>query len=74
MILDGFNEKSVVDAVKHGATMISLVPAMLKRLLAYDKENVISRLRVALLGGASIPQKLVTDAISKGVNVVRLMV
>jgi len=49
----------------HRVTLTSLVPTMLRDLLATG-EQVPPHLRVALLGGASAPQVLVTDAGERG--------
>jgi O-succinylbenzoic acid--CoA ligase len=51
------------------ATLVSLVPAMLRRLLAAGDEA--ARFRRVLLGGGPIPPDLAAEAAHRGVTVVR---
>jgi o-succinylbenzoate---CoA ligase len=62
-------DPAAVRAAAGRATMVSLVPAMLGRLLAAGDEA--ARFRRVLLGGGPIPAVLAADATARGVAVVR---
>jgi O-succinylbenzoic acid--CoA ligase len=66
--LEPFDVEAVRAAVvDHGATIVSLVPTMLARLL--DAGVPLERLRCALIGGGPIPQALLERALDAGVRV-----
>jgi o-succinylbenzoate---CoA ligase len=66
--LEPFDVDAVGAAVaEHGATIVSLVPTMLTRLL--DAGVPLERLRCALLGGGPLPQSLLERALDAGVPV-----
>jgi O-succinylbenzoic acid--CoA ligase len=58
-----------VRAAAGRATLVSLVPAMLRRLLATGEEA--ARFRRVLLGGGPVPTDLVAEAARRGVGLVR---
>jgi o-succinylbenzoate---CoA ligase len=62
-------DPGAVRAAAGRATLVSLVPAMLARLLAAGDEA--ARFRRVLLGGQPIPPDLAADAASRGVALVR---
>jgi o-succinylbenzoate---CoA ligase len=62
-------DPGAVRAAAGRATLVSLVPAMLRRLLAAGDEA--ARFRRVLLGGAPIPADLVEEAARRGVGLVR---
>jgi O-succinylbenzoic acid--CoA ligase len=62
-------DPAAVRAAAGRATLVSLVPAMLGRLLAAGDEA--ARFRRVLLGGGPIPAALAADASARGVAVVR---
>jgi O-succinylbenzoic acid--CoA ligase len=51
-----------------GASILSLVPAQLFRLLEVDRENRLARARVVLVGGAELPLALRREASARGVT------
>jgi o-succinylbenzoate---CoA ligase len=66
------HERFDLDAVRQAAgraTLVSLVPAMLRRLLAAGDEA--ARFRRVLLGGGPIPADLADGAAGRGVGLVR---
>ena len=68
--LPEFEEGAVLGAIRdHGATLISLVPTMLERLLAAGGEDELRRLRVILIGGAPAPAERVREWIELGLKV-----
>jgi O-succinylbenzoic acid--CoA ligase len=62
-------DPAAVRAAAGRATLVSLVPAMLRRLLAAGDEA--ARFRRVLLGGGPIPADLVDVAVGRGVGLVR---
>ena len=66
IVLDRFSIDGVANA--RGATMIALVPTMLRRLL--DAGVDLSHLRRVLLGGAAPGPRLLDDAREAGIDVV----
>jgi o-succinylbenzoate---CoA ligase len=62
-------DPGAVGAAAGRATLVSLVPTMLGRLLAAGAE--VARFRRVLLGGAIIPGGLLDEAAARGVEVVR---
>jgi O-succinylbenzoic acid--CoA ligase len=65
---DRFDPAAVATAAGR-ATLVSLVPAMLRRLLAAGDEP--ARFRRVLLGGGPIPADLAAEAARRGVHLVR---
>ena len=66
--LEAFDADTVAAAVAdHRATIVSLVPTMLTRLL--DAGAPLERLRCALIGGGPLPQALLERALDAGVPV-----
>jgi O-succinylbenzoic acid--CoA ligase len=65
---DRFDPAAVADAAGR-ATLVSLVPAQLRRLLAVGDQT--ARFRRVLLGGGPIPADLAADATARGVHLVR---
>ncbi len=53
--------------VRHRATMLSVVPTMLRDLLDRDRERALAGLRVLLSGGAATPPSLLTECARRGV-------
>jgi o-succinylbenzoate---CoA ligase len=66
---DRFDVDAVAEAARSGATLVSLVPTMLARLL--DARAGLGRFRRVLLGGAPAPAALVERAERAGATVVR---
>jgi len=66
---DRFDTGAVARAAAEGATLVSVVPTMLARLL--DAGAGLERFRRVLLGGAPAPAELVERAAAQGVTVVR---
>jgi O-succinylbenzoic acid--CoA ligase len=64
-----FDPDAVAEAARKGATLVSLVPTMLARLL--DARADLGRFRRVLLGGAPAPAALVERAEGAGATVVR---
>jgi O-succinylbenzoic acid--CoA ligase len=62
-------DPEAVRAAAGRATLVSLVPAMLRRLLAAGDEA--ARFRRVLLGGGPVPADLVEEATGRGVGLVR---
>jgi o-succinylbenzoate---CoA ligase len=62
-------DPAAVAAAAGRATLVSLVPTMLRRLLAAGGEA--SRFRRVLLGGGPVPAELAQEALARGVAVVR---
>lgn len=65
---DGF-DPAAVGAAAGRATLVSVVPAMLRRLLAAG--DAASRFRRVLLGGGPVPADLAKEARDRGVGLVR---
>jgi O-succinylbenzoic acid--CoA ligase len=66
---DRFDVDAVAAAAAGGATLVSVVPTMLARLL--DAGAGVERFRHVLLGGAPAPAGLVERAAGRGASVVR---
>jgi O-succinylbenzoic acid--CoA ligase len=62
-------DPAAVAAAAGRATLVSLVPTMLRRLLAAGVE--MARFRMVLLGGGPIPADLLEEAAGRGVGLVR---
>jgi O-succinylbenzoic acid--CoA ligase len=65
---DGFDEAMVSEAAGDGATLVSLVPTMLRRLLAAGAD--LRGFRRILLGGGPVPAELLTRAAELELGVV----
>lgn len=70
VLVPRFSTAAVLDAIERdGATLLSVVPTMLRGLLADDARGLLARLRGVLCGGAATPRSLYEEAIARGVNV-----
>ena len=68
IVVQPFDPAGVSDAIEHqGATIVSLVPTMLARLL--DAGASLERLRCAVIGGGPAPVPLLQRAIAAGAPV-----
>jgi o-succinylbenzoate---CoA ligase len=67
-VQEGFDEALVEEAASHGATLVSLVPTMLRRLLAAGSD--LRAFRRILLGGGPVPPDLLTRAAELELGVV----
>ena len=67
-VLDSFDEALVDPAAGHGATLVSLVPTMLRRLLAAGID--LRAFRRILLGGGPVPPELLAQAADLELGVV----
>jgi O-succinylbenzoic acid--CoA ligase len=65
---DGFDPDLVDPASGHGATLVSLVPTMLRRLVAARCE--LRAFRRILVGGGPVPRDLLAQAAALGAHVV----
>lgn len=66
--LPRFEAGAVVEALRGGVTMASLVPTMLRRVLDHDSGG-FSGLRAVLVGGGPIPPGLLEEAHERGMPV-----
>lgn len=70
ILLPRYDAQAVLASIERdGATLLSVVPTMLRGLIAADERGVLRRLRAVLSGGAATPPALVEQAVSHGVNV-----
>jgi O-succinylbenzoic acid--CoA ligase len=70
VLVPRFTTAAVLEAIaEHGATLLSVVPTMLRALLAEDRGGLLARLRAVLCGGAATPRALYEEAVARGVNV-----
>lgn len=61
-LLRSFDEHRLLECIlRDECTLLSVVPTMLRRLLAVDRDNVLAKLRVVLVGGAATPEALVDE-------------
>ena len=68
----GFDERAVTDSLHDEAvTHVSVVPAMLQRLLDADARPCPASLRVVLVGGGPVPPQLLARALSRGFPVIQ---
>jgi O-succinylbenzoic acid--CoA ligase len=66
-LLPRFDVTAVLQQVTTGrVTLLSVVPAMLHDLLAADTGNLLSRLRILLVGGDRCPPRLLAEAWARG--------
>ena len=64
-----FDAPAVLEAVEaQRATLLSVVPTMLKRLLAEDRRGALARLRAILVGGAAAPLAIMEECAARGVR------
>ncbi len=62
VLMEGFSVDGVLSAIeRERATMLSVVPTMLQRLLEADQKNLLAQLRILLVGGAAIRHDLMTE-------------
>ena len=67
---DRFDPERALRAIDDGATLVSLVPAMLERMLAIRGEHPWpDHLRCVLLGGSATPPHLLETALRLGISV-----
>ena len=70
LLEDGFDASRVAQAIRDGsATMVSLVPTMLARVLDALEGPPSARLRCVLVGGAALPAALATRAVAAGLPI-----
>ncbi len=70
VITPGFDTGEIERAIKeHGVTHISLVPTMLRRLMALPGAAGLDALKVVLLGGGPLPSRLLEEAVGRGIPV-----
>ena len=63
-----FEPRAVLSAIeRHRATLLSVVPTMLRALLDEDRRGALARLRVVLVGGAAAPSALLAECARRGV-------
>lgn len=63
-----FDADAALDAIaRQGVTLLSVVPTMLRALLARDRNNALARLRAVLVGGAHGPAALLDECARRGV-------
>lgn len=67
-LLPRFEAGAVLEAVRSGGTLVSVVPTMLRALLEADRDNVLSRARALLVGGAACPPELLEESAARGVR------
>lgn len=69
VLLSRFDPTLVLETLANQrVTLLSAVPTMLASLLDADREGVLSRLRILLLGGAAAPLPLLQEAASRGIR------
>ncbi|MEX0864602.1 MAG: AMP-binding protein [Acidimicrobiia bacterium] len=65
-LLDGFDPAALVEAMKVGVSMVSVVATMLTRVLDHDP-GPYHRLKAVLIGGGPMPDGLLERAIAAGI-------
>lgn len=66
----GFDERAVNRELRYGgATLLSVVPTMLERMLAADEDEYPRSLRAVLVGGGPCPRPLLERALRRGLPV-----
>lgn len=68
VLLPRFDAVATLDAVRAGGTIVSVVPTMLRALLEADRDNVLARARVVLVGGAACSPELLAESAARGVR------
>lgn len=72
VIHPGFDETAVNRALREdGITLLSVVPAMLRRMLDADTEPYPSTVRAVLVGGGPVPRELLERALGRGLPVLQ---
>ena len=67
---DRFEPERALQAIDEGTTLVSLVPTMLRRMLAASGETRWSAsLRAILLGGSAAPPDLIAECLERGIPV-----
>jgi len=70
ILLARYDAQAVLASIlRDQATLLSVVPTMLRGLLAADEAGILQELRAVLSGGAATPLTLVEQAVAHGVNV-----
>ena len=70
ILMNKFNANKINSEIDHGATLISLIPSMLKRLLnTRSGKSFPHHFRGAIIGGDSCSKKLIQEAISYGMPI-----
>ncbi|MFO0761121.1 MAG: o-succinylbenzoate--CoA ligase [Byssovorax sp.] len=68
ILLPRFEPAALLESiVLHRATLLSVVPTMLRALLDADRDNVLARLRAVLTGGAAASPALIDACARRGV-------
>lgn len=67
-LLPRYEARAVLDAVRSGGTLVSVVPTMLRGLLEADTGNALAGARAVLVGGAACPPELLTECAARGVR------
>ncbi len=68
VLLPRYDAGAVLDAVRAGGTLVSVVPTMLRGLLEADTGNVLARARSVLVGGAACSPELLQESAARGVR------
>jgi O-succinylbenzoic acid--CoA ligase len=65
-----FDADAVLESIaEDGATLLSVVPTMLRRLLDADRTGILPRLRAILVGGAACPRAVAEECARRGILV-----
>jgi len=64
-----FQPENALAAVEEGATLLSVVPTMLQRMLDARGGSWPSNLRCVLLGGSAAPPRLIEESVRSGIPV-----
>ena len=67
-LLPRFDADAVLDAVRVGGALVSVVPTMLRALLEADRGNALARARALLVGGAACAPELLAESAARGVR------
>ncbi len=68
VLLPRYEARAVLDAVRSGGTLLSVVPTMLRGLLEADAGNVLASARAVLVGGAACSPELLKECAVRGVR------
>ncbi|MBN2802004.1 MAG: AMP-binding protein [Deltaproteobacteria bacterium] len=69
ILTNGFKPETILKVINDNrATMFSAVPQMVKKILEIDNQNLLSRLRVLLIGGAFTPLDIIEECIKKNIR------